>query len=51
MDEYRKKCPRRILGDICTFKTEYIYLSLERCDGDCEYMRKIKRKLAKQKTL
>ena len=38
---------RKILGDICTEKTEYIYIAIEKCSERCEFIRKKKRKLAK----
>lgn len=41
MGEYSERCPRKILGDICTVKTEYM------CSERCEFVRKKKRKLAK----
>ena len=47
MGEYSKHCPRKILGDICTIKTEYVYMAIERCNEMCEFVRKKKRKLAK----
>lgn len=47
MSEYSKHCPRKILGDICTAKTEYIYINIEKCNESCEFVRKKKRKLAK----
>lgn len=47
MGEYSEHCPRKILGDICTAKTEYIYLAIENCNERCEFVRKKKRKLAK----
>ena len=47
MGEYSEHCPRKILGDICTVKTEYMYMAIERCHEVCEFVRKKKRKLAK----
>lgn len=38
-----------MLGDICTVKTEYIYIAIEKCSERCEFVRKKKRKLAKAK--
>ena len=47
MGEYSEHCPRKILGDICTAKTEYIYIAIEKCSERCEFVRIQKRKLAK----
>lgn len=47
MSEYSKHCPKKILGDICTAKTEYIYINIEKCNESCEFVRIKKRKLAK----
>lgn len=47
MGEYSEHCPRKILGDICTAKTEYIYIAIEKCSERCEFVRKKKRELAK----
>lgn len=47
MGEYSEHCPRKILGDICNAKTEYIYIAIERCNEVCEFIRRKKRKLAK----
>lgn len=47
MSEYSESCPRKILGDICTVKTEYMYIAIEKCSERCEFVRKKKRKLAK----
>ena len=47
MSDLSKNCPKKILGDICTEKTEYIYISIENCNEMCEFVRKKKRKLAK----
>lgn len=47
MGEYSEHCPRKILGDICIAKTEYIYIAIEKCSERCEFVRKKKRKLAK----
>ena len=47
MGEYSKHCPRKILGDICTEKTEYMYMAIERCNEVCEFICRKKRKLAK----
>ena len=47
MSDLSKNCPRKILGDICTLKTEYIYINIERCNEVCEFVRIKKRKLAK----
>lgn len=47
MGEYSEHCPRKILGDICTAKTEYMSMAIERCNEVCEFVRKKKRKLAK----
>ena len=47
MSEYSEHCPRKILVGICTIKTEYIYIDIERCNEMCEFVRKKKRKLAK----
>ena len=47
MSDLSKNCPRKILGDICTEKTEYIYLAIEKCSERCEFVRIKKRKLAK----
>ena len=47
MGEYSEHCPRKILGDICTAKTEYIYISIEKCSEKCEFIRKKKMKLVK----
>ena len=49
MSEYSEHCPRKILGDICTVKTEYIYIAIEKCSERCEFVHKKKRKLAKAK--
>ena len=49
MSEYSEHCPRKILGDICTVKTEYIYIAIEKCSERCEFVREKKRKLAKAK--
>ena len=48
MGEYSEHCPRKILGDICTAKTEYIYIAIEKCSERCEFVRIKKRKLAKE---
>lgn len=47
MGEYSEHCPRKILGYICTVKTEYMYMAIVRCNEVCEFVRKKKRKLAK----
>ena len=47
MSDLSKNCPRKILGNICTEKTEYIYLAIEKCSERCEFVRIKKRKLAK----
>lgn len=47
MGEYSEHFPRKILGDICTVKTEYMYMAIDRCNEVCEFVRKKKRKLAK----
>ena len=47
MSDLSKNCPRKILGNICTEKTEYIYIAIEKCSERCEFIRKKKRKLAK----
>lgn len=47
MSDLSKNCPRKILGDICTEKTEYMYVAIEKCSELCEYVRIKKRKLAK----
>ena len=47
MSKYSEHCPRKILGDICTKKTENIYIAIEKCNERCEFVRKKKRKLAK----
>ena len=47
MGEYSEHCPRKILGDICTVKTEYMYMDIQRCNEVCEFVRIKKRKLAK----
>lgn len=47
MGKYSELCPRKILGDICAVKTEYMYVGIERCNEVCEFVRKKKRKLAK----
>ena len=47
MSEYSEHCPKKILGDICTAKTEYIYISIEKCSERCVFVRIKKRKLAK----
>lgn len=47
MSDLSKNCPRKILGDICTAKTEYIYIGIEKCSERCEFVHKKKRKLAK----
>lgn len=47
MGKYSEHCPRKILGDICTLKTEYIYITIEKCNERCEFVRQKKRKLAK----
>ena len=47
MSDLSKNCPRKILGDICTEKTEYMYVAIEKCSEQCEYVRIKKRKLAK----
>ena len=49
MSDLSMNCPRKILGDICTEKTEYIYIAIEKCSERCEFIRKKKRKLAKAK--
>ena len=46
MGEYSEHCPRKILGDICTAKPEYIYIAIEKCSERCEFVRIKKRKLA-----
>lgn len=47
MSDLSKNCPRKILGNICTEKTEYIYIAIEKCNERCDFIRKKKRKLAK----
>lgn len=47
MSDLSKNCPRKILGNICTVKTEYMYISIEKCNELCEFVRIKKRKLAK----
>ena len=47
MSECSEHCPRKILGDICTAKTEYIYLAIEKCSERSEFVPIKKRKLAK----
>ena len=47
MSDLSKNCPRKILGDICTEKTEYMYVAIEKCSELCEFVRIKKRKLAK----
>ena len=47
MGEYSERCPRKILGDICIIKTEYVYMAIERYNEMCEFVRRKKRKLAK----
>ena len=47
MSDLSKNCPRKILGDICTEKTEYIHIAIEKCSEKCEFIRKKKMKLAK----
>lgn len=47
MSDLSKNCPRKILGDICTEKTECMYIAIEKCNKRCEFIRKKKRKLAK----
>ena len=47
MSDLSRNCPRKILGNICTEKTEYIYIAIEKCSERCEFIRKKKRKLAK----
>lgn len=47
MSDLSKNCPRKILGNICTVKTEYIYIAIEKCNERCEFVRKKKRKLTK----
>ena len=47
MSDLSKNCPRKILGDICTEKTEYMYVAIEKRSAKCDFIRKKKRKLAK----
>ena len=47
MSDLSRNYPRKILGNICTERTEYIYISIEKCSERCEFIRKKKRKLAK----
>ena len=47
MSDLSMNCPRKILGNICTEKTEYMYVAIEKCSELCEYVRIKKRKLAK----
>ena len=47
MGKYSEHCPRKILGDICTVKTEYMDMAIEKCTERCEFVRRKKRKLAK----
>ena len=47
MSDLSKNCPKKILGDICTEKTEYMYVAIEKCSAKCEFIRKKKMKLAK----
>lgn len=47
MSDLSKNCPRKILGNICTVKTEYMYIAIEKCSELCEFVRIKKRKLAK----
>lgn len=47
MSDLSKNCPRKILGDICTAKMEYIYLAIEKCSERCEFVRIKKKKLTK----
>ena len=47
MSDLSKNCPRKILGNICTAKTECIYIAIEKCSERCEFIRKKKMKLAK----
>ena len=47
MSDLSKNCPKKILGDTCTEKTEYMYIAIEKCSKRCDFIRKKKRKLAK----
>ena len=47
MSDLSKNCPKKILGNICTVKTECIYIAIEKCSERCEFVRIKKRKLAK----
>ena len=47
MSDLSKNCQRKILGNICTDKTEYMYIAIEKCSERCEYKKKKKKKLAK----
>lgn len=40
MSDLSKNCPRKILGNICTEKTEYIYIAIEKCNERCDFIRK-----------
>ena len=45
MSDLSKNCPKKILGNICTAKTECIYIAIEKCSERCEFVRIKKRKL------
>ena len=47
MSDLSKNCPKKILGNICTFKTECMYIAIEKGNERCEFVRKKKRKLTK----
>ena len=47
MSDLSRNCPRKILGNMCTVKTEYMYISIEKCSERCEFVRIKKKKLTK----
>ena len=48
MSDLSKNFPKKILGDICTEKTEYMYVAIEKCNELCDFVHIKKRKLAKE---
>lgn len=47
MSDLSENCPRKILGNICTVKTECMYIAIEKCSERCEFVRIKKKKLTK----